>query len=199
MASQVIRLWKRQFSIALVMLISLLTLGQAHADPFDDTLVVFKNAGESGKLVEESFGYALFPSIGKAGVGVGGAYGKGRVYKQGVYVGEVTMSQLSVGFQLGGQVYSQIVLFQDQRAFDEFTGGNFEFGAQASAVAITAGTSASASTAGSSAGASGGKHDAATVGKFHKGMAVFTVARGGLMYEASIGGQKFSYQPLAKP
>jgi lipid-binding SYLF domain-containing protein len=104
-------------------------------------------------------------------------------------------SDISIGFQVGGQAYSQVIFFQDKRAFDEFTSGNFEFGAQATAVAITAGASANATTTGSSASASGGRHDATTVGKYHKGMAVFTVAKGGLMYEASIGGQKFSYTP----
>lgn len=106
------------------------------------------------------------------------------------------MTQLTVGLQLGGQAFSQIIFFEDKRAFDEFTNGNFEFGAQATAVAITAGASAAATTTGDSASASGGKHDATTVGKYHNGMATFTVAKGGLMYEASVGGQKFSYTPL---
>jgi hypothetical protein len=92
---------------------------------------------------------------------------------------------------------SQVIFFEDKRAFEEFTSGNFEFGAQATAVAITAGASAQASTTGSSAGASGGAHDATTAGTgFYKGMATFTVAKGGLMFEASIGGQKFTYKPL---
>ncbi|MBP9034665.1 MAG: hypothetical protein KBG29_12270 [Pseudomonadales bacterium] len=104
------------------------------------------------------------------------------------------MTQLSIGLQAGAQAYSQIIFFEDKRAFDEFASGSFEFGATATAVAITAGVSASAGTTGAGAGASGGKHDASTtsIGGFHKGMAVFTVAKGGLMYEASIGGQKFS-------
>ena len=106
------------------------------------------------------------------------------------------MTQLTIGLQLGGQAFSQIIFFEDKRAFDEFTSGNFEFGAQATAVAITAGASAAATTTGDSAGTSGGKHDAKTVGKYHKGLATFTVAKGGLMYEASLGGQKFSYTPL---
>lgn len=105
------------------------------------------------------------------------------------------MNQLSIGLQLGGQAYSQIVFFEDKRAFDEFTSGNFEFSADANAVAITAAASASASTGGSSAGASGGKNDATTAGKYHKGMAVFTVAKGGLMYQAVIAGQKYKYTP----
>jgi lipid-binding SYLF domain-containing protein len=167
----------------------------AWADEYSDTVKVFRDAGESGAFFAKSYGYAVFPTIGKGGMVVGGAYGKGRVYAKGKYVGDTSMTQLSVGFQLGGQAYSQIVFFEDKRAFDEFTSGNFEFGAQASAVAITAGASAGATTAGSSAGASGGRHDATTVGEYYKGMAVFTVAKGGLMYEASIGGQKFSYTP----
>ena len=138
----------------------------------------------------------MFPTIGKGGIGVGGAYGTGRVYEQGTYVGDASMGQVTIGFQLGAQAYSQIIFFEDQRAFREFTGGNFEFSAEASAVAITAGASAKASTTGASAGASGGQHDAKTAGAgFYKGMATFTVAKGGLMYEASIGGQKFSYKP----
>jgi len=160
---------------------------------YADTIKVFQNAGESGSFFGNSYGYAVFPTIGKGGIGIGGAYGKGRVYVGDKYVGDTSMTQLTLGLQLGGQAYSQIIFFEDKRAFDEFTTGNFEFGAQATAVAITAGVSAGASTAGSSAGASGGKNNATTVGQYQKGMAVFTVAKGGLMYEASIGGQKFSY------
>jgi lipid-binding SYLF domain-containing protein len=168
---------------------------QVWADDYTETVKVFKEAGESGRFFKTAYGYAVFPTIGKAGIGLGGAYGKGQVYARGVYTGNVKMTQVTLGFQLGGQAYSQIIFFEDARAFKEFTSGNFEFGAQATAVAITAGASANATTTGSSASASGGRHDATTVGKYHKGMAVFTVAKGGLMYEASIGGQKFSYTP----
>lgn len=168
----------------------------AETDPYKDTIDVFKNAGESGKFFKTAYGYAVFPTIGKAGVVVGGAFGRGRVYVKGKHVGDTSVTQATIGFQLGGQAYSQIIFFEDKRAFDEFTSGNFEFGAQASAVAITAGASVSANTAGSSASASGTKRHAETVGRYSKGMAVFTVAKGGLMYEASIGGQKFSYKPL---
>jgi len=165
------------------------------ADNYDDAIKIFKNAGESGTFFGNAYGYAVFPSIGKGGIGLGGAYGKGKVYAGGVHVGDTSMTQVTVGWQLGGQVYSQIIFFQDKRAFDEFSGGNFEFGAQATAVAITAGASATASTTGSSAGLSGGKNNANTIGSYQKGLAVFSVAKGGLMYEASIGGQKFSYTP----
>ncbi|NOQ78540.1 MAG: hypothetical protein GQ546_03985, partial [Gammaproteobacteria bacterium] len=163
-------------------------------DDISDTLKIFRDAGESSHFFNKSYGYAVFPTIGKAGIGIGGAYGKGQVYAKKKHVGEVSMTQISIGFQLGAQGYSQIIFFEDKRAFDEFTGGNFEFGATAQAVAITAGASAGTSTTGSSATASGGKYNATTAsGGYHKGMAVFTVAKAGLMYEASIGGQKFKY------
>jgi len=170
-----------------------LPFASAWADAYEDTLKVFREAGKSGQYFDTSYGYAIFPTIGKAGIGIGGAHGKGRVYAEGEYVGDTKMTQITIGLQLGGQAFSQVIFFKDKRAFGEFTSGNFEFGAQATAVAITAGASAAATTTGSSAGASGGRHDATTIGRYHKGMATFTVTKGGLMYEASIGGQKFSY------
>ena len=173
----------------------LLCAAAVRADEYTDTVKVFKNAGASKSFFADAYGYAVFPTIGKAGLGVGGAYGKGRVYKQGQYVGDASMTQVSFGLQAGGQAYSEVIFFQDQRAFDEFTSGNFEFGADASAVAITAAAGASATTAGSSAGASGGKNDATTIGKYRKGMAVFTVVKGGAMYQAALSGQKFKYTP----
>jgi lipid-binding SYLF domain-containing protein len=172
-----------------------LPIAPAWADPYEDTISVFKKAGESAKLFDKAYGYAVFPTIGKGGAIVGGAHGNGRVYEKGTYVGDTSMTQVTVGLQLGGQAYSEIVFFEDQRALKDFISGNFEFGADASAVAITASVNAKASTTGSSAGASGGKNDATTKGSFNKGMATFTVAKGGLMYEASIGGQKFKYKP----
>ena len=171
-----------------------LAIAPAHADPYTDTIAVFKNAGESRQFFDTAYGYAVFPTIGKGGVGVGGAYGQGRVYEKGKYIGDTSMTQVTVGFQLGGQAYSQIIFFQDARSLKEFTSGNFEFGADASAIAITASANAKANTSGSSAGASATKNDAKAVGTYNKGMATFTVAKGGLMYEASIGGQKFNYR-----
>jgi lipid-binding SYLF domain-containing protein len=165
------------------------------ADSYDDTIGLFKNAGASAAFFASSYGYAVFPTIGKGGLVVGGARGTGRVYQKGKYVGDTSMTQLSVGFQAGGQAYSEIIFFQDQRAFDEFTSGNFSFSGDVSAVAITAGASASAGTGGSTAGVSGGKKDATTAGGYQKGVAVFTIAKGGLMYQAAVAGQKFSYKP----
>jgi len=186
---------KHQHRLVALILLLIVPLTHAWADEYADTITIFRNAGESGDFFNNSYGYAVFPTIGKGGMLVGGAYGKGRVYTGGNHVGDTSMTQLTVGFQLGGEAYSQIIFFEDKRSFDEFTSGNFEFSATASAVAITAGASAAATTTGSSAGASGGKNDATTKGSYYKGMAVFTVAKGGLMYEASIGGQKFSYTP----
>jgi len=181
--------------IRALMVLSLLTASLAWADDYDDTIKVFKDAGESGAFFQKAYGYAVFPTIGKGGFVVGGAYGDGLVYVGGKPVGDTTMTQVTIGAQLGGEAYSQIIFFEDKRAFDEFTSGNFEFGAQATAVAITAGASATTTTAGTSAGASTDSKDAKTVGAYNKRMAIFTVAKGGLMYEASIGGQKFSYKP----
>jgi lipid-binding SYLF domain-containing protein len=176
-------------------LLLIIPIAQAFAaDKYDEALKVFRDAGESGKFFDKSYGYALFPTIGEGAVGIGGAHGDGRVYQAGKHVGDTEVSQVTVGLQLGGKSYSQIIFFEDKRAFDEFTSGNFEFGAEAQAVAITAGASAQTSTTGSSAGASGGKHDATTTGGYYKGMATFAVAKGGLMAEASVGGQKFTYK-----
>ena len=170
----------------------------APADKYSKTVALFKNARQSASFFGKSYGYAVFPTIGKAGLGIGGAHGDGRVYENGKYVGDTSMSQLSIGFQAGAQGFSQIIFFEDKRAFDEFTSGNFEFGANASAVVITAAASGSGSTMGGATGtAGGGKKDAATAGKYEKGTAVFMIVKGGLMYEASVSGQKFKYKPLA--
>jgi len=182
----------------LLMTTMLLGAGPALADKYSETIELFKNAGQSASFFNKCYGYAVFPTIGKAGFVVGGAYGEGRVYAHGAPVGDTSMTQLSVGFQMGGEGYSQIVFLEDKRAFDQFTTGDFEFGANVGAIAITAAASGSASTAGTTGSASGGMKDAATAGEYHRGMAVFIIAKGGLMYEASVSGQKFSYKPLGK-
>jgi len=172
-----------------------LAMGAAQAAGYTDTIELFKNAGASSEFFHKSYAYAVFPTVGQAGFVVGGALGKGRVYVHGRFVGDTTMMQASVGFQAGGKAFSQIIFFEDKRALDQFESGTFEFAAGASVVAITAGASASAGTSGVDAGASGGQKDATTRGVYQNGMAVFTIAKGGLMYEASIAGQKFSYKP----
>jgi len=124
---------------------------------------------------DNAYGYAIFPSVGKGAIGIGGARGKGYVYEQGELVGESTLTQVTVGFQLGGQAYREVIFFKDQTAMNDFKRGNFELSAQASAVALTAGASGDIA--------------------YSRGVAIVTIAKGGLMYEASVGGQKFDYDP----
>ena len=126
-------------------------------------------------MVRDAKGYAVFPSVGKGAVGVGGAYGKGVLYEGGSFVGYCDLSQASIGFQLGGQEYTEIIFFETVSALDRFKTGNYSFDAQATAVALQSGAGANA--------------------KYSDGVAVFTMDEAGLMYEAAIGGQKFSYQP----
>jgi lipid-binding SYLF domain-containing protein len=188
------KMFKRLLGILAVAMLALPV--SAWAATCAETANLFRKAGQSADFFKKSYGYAVFPTIGKGGIGIGGAYGKGCVFAKGKQTGDTTMTQLSIGFQLGGEGYSEIIFFQDERSFREFTGGNFEFGADAQAVAITAAAQAGASSTGASAGASVSKHDAATAGGgYYKGMATFTIIKGGLMYEASVKGQKFSYTP----
>jgi lipid-binding SYLF domain-containing protein len=181
-----------------VLLLTAITLFSAavRADSYDDTIARFKKAGASAEYFNSSYGYAVFPTIGKGGLIVGGAHGSGRVYQGGQYVGDTSVTQVSVGLQIGGQEYSQIIFFEDKRAFDEFTSGHYEFDAGVSAVAINAAASGSAGTTGTSGGTSKGENDAsARAGGYYKGVAVFTIIKGGAMAEAALAGQKFSYRP----
>lgn len=131
-----------------------------------------------GMWFDSAYAYAVFPRVGKGGIVIGGAHGKGLVIYADRTVGSTSLSQVTIGFQLGGQIYSEYIMFKDKTAFDQFTRGNFEMGAQVSAVAITRGASADAN--------------------YDGGVAVFTIAEGGLMFEATIGGQKFKYKAKAK-
>ena len=179
---------------------ALLLLGGAAvwADEYSDTAELYRKAGESAEFFKHCYGYAVFPTVGKGGLGVGGAYGTGHVYEKGQYIGDASLTQVSIGFQAGGEAYSQIIFFEDKRALDEFTSGDFEFGADATAVAITAAAEATAGTSGANASASTSEKQARTGGKYFKGMAVFTIVKGGAMYQAAIGGQKFRFKPKGK-
>lgn len=182
---------------AVFLVFAALVSGPTWADNYSETIEMFRDAIRSD-FFNGAYGFAVFPNIGKGGMGIGGAHGKGQVYRQGAHVGDTKMTQLTVGFQLGGQVYSQIILFKDEKSFKDFTSGNFEFGAQATAIAITASASAATTTTGTGAGAASNKNRAKTAGAYNNGMAVFTVAKGGLMYEATLGGQKFSYKAVGE-
>lgn len=186
----------RQFWMTVALLLAAaVAVAAASDEDYRETVDLFKHAGESSGFFKNCYGYAVFPNIGKGAFVVGGAYGKGRVYEHGKWVGDTSLTQVSVGFQAGGEGYSQIVFFQDKRAFDEFTDGNFEFDAGVRVVAITASAGGQAGTQGASGDVSGGKKDAATAGDYYKGVAVFTVVKGGALYQASVAGQKYSYKP----
>ena len=166
---------------ALMVLIVVASVGALQAQTLEEksteAIEVFGQTDPSlVDFFESSYGYAIFPSVGKGGMGLGGAHGKGLVYKADEIVGRTSLTQFTVGFQFGGQVYQQVIFFEDARSFDNFTGGNFELSAQASAIAAAAGVAANA--------------------KYRQGVAIFTLGKGGLMYEASVGGQKFSFTPL---
>lgn len=183
-------------SVAALALIGDAALADATAKECATAANLFRDAGQSGTYFGKSYGYAVYPTIGKAGFVVGGAYGTGCVFVHNKQVGTSKMTQASFGWLAGAQGYTLIVFFEDERAFKEFSSGSFEFGAGVNAVAITAAASASTSTGGSTAGASGGKKDAATAGGFQKGLAPFSIVKGGLMYEAALNGAKFSYKKL---
>jgi lipid-binding SYLF domain-containing protein len=154
------------------------TAEQQHVKDMEvaEAIVEFKKSDPAMvEFFKKAYGYAVFPTVAKAGIGIGAAHGTGKVYEKGAMVGKTTVTQVTIGFQLGGQAYREIIFFEDKAALDHFKGGNFELGAQASAVAATAGASADADYSG--------------------GVAIFTLAKGGLMYEASVGGQKFSFDP----
>lgn len=182
----------------LVALILMLVNSLAWADDDADTIQLFKKAGQSSTFFSKSYGYAVFPTIGKGGLVVGGAHGDGNVYAKGKLIGKTSMTQLSVGLQAGGQAYSEIIFFENKAALDQFTSGNFEFGAGFNAIAITASAGATAGSSGAGASASGTKEHASTAASYYKGVAIFTIAKGGLMYEASVNGQKFKYEPIGK-
>ena len=142
----------------------------------DATIAAFlKQDANMQSFFDDAHGYAVFPKIYKAAIGVGGAYGTGQVYEKGKFIGDAKLSQLTYGLQLGGQAYSEVIFFGEKDALERFKAEKMEFSAQASAVAVTAGASADAA--------------------YEHGVAIFTLAIGGLMYEASIGGQKFSFNP----
>ncbi|TDY03973.1 YSC84-related protein [Thiohalophilus thiocyanatoxydans] len=142
-----------------------------------ETVKVFR-ARDPGmqRFFDNAYAYAVFPTVGKGGMGIGGAYGEGLVYQNGKPVARTSLTQLTLGLQLGGQAYHEIIFFADRAAFERFKTGRLELSAQLSAVAATQGASADAG--------------------YEQGVAVFTLAKGGLMYEASVGGQNFSYEPL---
>jgi lipid-binding SYLF domain-containing protein len=174
---------KKTIGIVLASLM-LVAAGTAHAES-DQQLMADANAtkaafkkGDIGLKAwfDKAPGYVIFPGVGKAGLGIGGAHGTGVVYQKGHPVGKATLNQVSIGAQVGGQEYAEVIFFETPAALDNFMQGNFAFSGAISAVALKSGASANA--------------------RYKDGVAVFTATKGGLMLEASVGGQKFGYEPF---
>ena len=141
-----------------------------------DTIAAFKKADPGiDTFFKKAHGYAVFPEITKGAIGIGGAGGDGTVFERGAAIGSASMTQVTIGFQLGGQTYSEVIFFKDKAALDHFKSGEYEVAAGASAIALKEGVSKTA--------------------EYSNGVAIFTMATGGLMFEASVGGQKFSFEP----
>jgi len=169
------------FGLALLFIASVSGPVQAGWNPnaekeAQEAIAEFNKADPGMKIFfEKAYGYAVFPTVGKGAIVVGGAHGSGIVYEKGKAIGKTTLSQGTIGLQVGGQAYREIIFFENKATIDNFKAGNLELSAQVSAVAVKAGASADAA--------------------YKDGVAVFTMAKGGLILEASIGGQKFSYEP----
>lgn len=141
-----------------------------------ETIALFKEKDPGlERFFKEAYGYVVFPGVGKGAVGVGGAHGSGVVFEAGEPIGKATLTQITLGFQLGGQAYSELIFFEDEKAMKRFKRGKLKFAGQVSAVALTVGTSADVA--------------------YQNGVAVVTMSKAGLMYEASVGGQKFRFRP----
>jgi lipid-binding SYLF domain-containing protein len=167
--------------VAAVFVMSLNSLGQSDekkekiaADALEAKAEFIKTDSKMADLFSKAYGYVIFPNVGKGAVGVGGAAGNGIAYEKGVQVGTAKMTQLSIGFQGGGQAYREVIFFEKKAGLDRFKKNKFEFTAQVSAVAVKSGASANA--------------------KYVDGVMVFTMQKGGLMYEAAVGGQKFKFE-----
>jgi lipid-binding SYLF domain-containing protein len=155
---------------------------EARADIIKDADRALSRARSSDQTVDsvldDAYGIAVFPKVGKGAAGVGGAYGKGVLYEQGTVVGYCDLTQASVGLQLGGQTYTEILCFEDEKSLERFKDEDFTLSAQATAVALESGTGANAA--------------------YRDGVCVFTMDEAGLMFETAVGGQKFNYKDLAK-
>ena len=181
------RISTRRLCAALTLVLALTTFGCSTA-PQDEASRARLSVDVEGTLrgmtaedpslqsvLDDAAGYAVFPSVGKGGLGVGGAYGRGHVFRDGEMIGYSDLTQATIGLQAGGQTYDELIVFEDDAALNKFTGGQYALSANASGVAL--------------------KADAAKAANFTDGVIVFLKPQGGLMFEASIGGQRFTFQP----
>ena len=186
---------KLKLVLSAVVLAGLATTAQAQrVRDVSPTVEMFQSIPQVAPYFEAAYGYAVWPRIGRGGLGVGGSRGRGQVYVGGQMTGFSTLNEISIGLQAGGQTYRQIIFFRDQAAYEDFTRGGFEFDASASAVAVTASAQAGAGTQGASASAGAGAPNTATGSGYHNGLQVFTMAEGGLMYKATIAGQRYNFR-----
>jgi lipid-binding SYLF domain-containing protein len=165
-------------------------------EDLSETIESFRSIPQVASFFDSAYGYAVWKRIARGGLGIGGATGRGQVYVDGKVTGFSRLVDVSIGLQAGGQAYHQIVFFENRAAYDRFTAGEFEFDATASAVAVTASAQASAGTRGSQATAGGGGPGTGAGGGYQHGLQVFTMAEGGLMYQATIGGQKYNFKAV---
>ena len=157
----------------------------AQGDEKDDKIVADAHVAQAEfikgdplmqSLFDNSFGYVIFPNVGKGAIGIGGAAGNGAVFQKGTLIGMADMKQVSIGFQWGGQAYREVIFLETEGALNRFKENKIEFSGQASAVAVTKGAAANI--------------------KYKDGVMIFSQTKGGLMYEASVGGQKFKFRQL---
>ena len=186
---------KLKFLMSAALLIAFAATAQAQRvrDP-SETIELFQSIPQGAPYFGSAYGYAVWPRIARGGLGVGASRGRGQVFAGGQLMGYSRLVEVSIGLQAGGQTYRQIIFFENREAFDQFTSGGFEFDASASAVAVTASAQAGAGTQGASASAGAGNPNTASAGGYHNGMQVFTMAEGGLMYKATIAGQRYNYE-----
>jgi len=189
---------KRRYGLiaAVLLVVSNMSHAQRNVEDFSETIDLFRGIPEVAPYFDASYGYAVWRRIARGGLGIGAATGRGQVYVNGQVTGFSRLVDVTIGLQAGGQAYRQIIFFQNKAAYDDFTNGNFEFDASASAVAVTASAQARAGTQGAQATAGAGSNPStAAGGGFHNGLQVFTMAEGGLMYQATIGGQRYNFRP----
>jgi lipid-binding SYLF domain-containing protein len=184
---------KLAFSAVLLSTFALTAHAQRVRDA-SESIELFQSIPHVAPYFQTAYGYAVWPRIARGGLGVGASRGRGQVFVGGQLMGYSRLVEVSIGLQAGGQTYRQIVFFEDREAYEKFTSGGFEFDASASAVAVTASAQAGAGTQGASASAGAGAPNTAAGGGYHNGLQVFTMAEGGLMYKATIAGQRYNFE-----
>jgi len=185
----------RLLSSAFVLALIAVTANAQRVRDVSDTVELFRGIPQVAPYFSSSYGYAVWPRIGRGGLGIGASRGRGQVYVNGQLTGFSTHTEVSVGLQAGGQTYRQIIFFQNAEAYQKFTQDSFEFDAQAQAVAVTASVEAGAGTTGARTSAGAGSPNTAAGGGYTDGMQIFTMAEGGLMYKATIAGQRYNFEP----